>query len=171
MLGCRCWNHRNLNEATHRQINRFFGGVNMTMLHLLMQMGVRGFVTSNAPLFQDLTTPENIHRLKNIPIMLFSGSDNKVLNPASTDKTYSILRDAFGPQKYERHVVQGYGHLDCWMGREAYKDVYPMVREQVDKICRGPEYKYMEPDWRDWKTWRDEVPVVRRDLNGVKCNH
>lgn len=166
----RLWNHRNLNEATHRQINRFFGGVNMTLLHLLMQMGVRGFVTGNAPLFKDLTIPENVNRLKGIPIMLFSGSDNKVLNPESTDKTYSILRDRFGPDKYERHVVQGYGHLDCWMGREAYKDVYPLVREQADKVCRGKDYEYEEPDWKDWRTWRNDVPVVRPHVNGNGVN-
>lgn len=32
----RCWNHVNLNEATHHHIDRFFSGVNMTLLHLLM---------------------------------------------------------------------------------------------------------------------------------------
>jgi hypothetical protein len=142
----------------------------MTLLHLLMQMGVRGFVTGNAPLFKDLTTPQNVDRLKGIPIMLFSGSDNKVLNPESTDKTYSILRDKFGPDKYERLVVQGYGHLDCWMGREAYKDVYPLVREQADKVCRGKDYSYIEPDWEDWRTWRNAVPVVKSHVNGNCVN-
>ena len=88
--------------------------------------------------------------------MLFSGSDNQVLTPEATEKTYSLLRDTFGAQGYERHVVQGYGHLDCWMGREAYKDVYPMVRESVDRVTRGKGYKYHEPDWKnDWKGWKD----------------
>jgi hypothetical protein len=126
----------------------------MTLLHLLMQMGVRGAVTTNGPLFRDLTTSSNISRLKNIPVMLFSGSDNKVLNPECTDKTYSILRDKFGTDGYTRHVIQGYGHLDCWMGREAYKDVFPLVRREVDRVCRGEEYMYTEPDWKDWETWR-----------------
>ncbi|CAG8962220.1 hypothetical protein HYFRA_00005273 [Hymenoscyphus fraxineus] len=152
----RLWNHRNLNESTHRQINRFFGGVNMTLLNTLMQMGRRGFVTTNGPLFDNLTTDENLKRLKGIPVMLFSGSDNAVLTPESTEKSYGILRDTFGAKNYERHVVQGYGHLDCWMGREAYKDVYPMVREQVDKICRGEDYRYIEHDWKnEWKNWGD----------------
>ena len=38
----RCWNHRNLNEATHRQIDRFFGGVSMRLMHVLMRQGVLG---------------------------------------------------------------------------------------------------------------------------------
>ncbi|KAH6699057.1 hypothetical protein BKA61DRAFT_496631 [Leptodontidium sp. MPI-SDFR-AT-0119] len=152
----RLWNHRNLNEATHRQINRFFGGVNMTLLHLLMQMGYRGFVTTNAPLFKDLTTEHNLRRLKGIPMMFFSGSDNKVLTPESTDKSYSIMRDMFGTANYSRHVIQGYGHLDCWMGRQAYKDVFPIIREEVDRVCRGEDYRYTEPDWKnDWEGWKD----------------
>ncbi|KAH8597036.1 glucose-methanol-choline oxidoreductase-like protein [Bisporella sp. PMI_857] len=165
----RLWNHRNLNEATHRQINRFFGGVNMTLLHLLMQMGVRGHVTGNAPLCKDLTTPNNISKLEGIPIMLFSGSDNHVLSPEATEKTYGILRDRFGCEGtdanrsigkgnaafYERHVVPGYGHLDCWMGREAYKDVFPLIRRTVDRVCRPGASAYKEPDWKDWRTWRD----------------
>jgi hypothetical protein len=132
----------------------------MTLLHLLMQMGVRGFVTNNAPLFEDLATRENLQRLAGIPIMLFSGGDNHVLNPSCTDKTYGILRDMFGPDLYERHVIPGYGHLDCWMGREAYKDVYPIVRRQVDKVCRGEGYKYKEPNWKDWMDWKGTKKTV-----------
>jgi hypothetical protein len=160
----RLWNHRNLNEATHRQINRFFGGVNMTLLHLLMQMGTRGCVTTNGPLFRDLTTPPNVKRLKGIPVMLFSGSDNKVLNPESTEKSYGILRDSFGQGGYSRHVVPGYGHLDSWMGREAYKDVYPMVRREIDRVCRPRGYKYVEPDWQA------ELDAKRGGWKGKKNN-
>lgn len=67
-----------------------------------------------------------------------------MLQPAATTKTYEILTDTFRSEGYGRREVPGYGHLDCWMGREAYKDVYPMVREQVDRVCRGADYKYEE---------------------------
>lgn len=128
----------------------------MTLLHTLMQMGHRGCVTGPAPLFHDLTHPSNFRRLDGIPIMLFSGSDNQVLTPESTDKTYEALRTTFGTKNYERNVVQGYGHLDCWMGREAYKDVFPMVRDHVDRVTREKGYKYQEPDWKnDWEGWKD----------------
>lgn len=149
----RCWNHRNLNEATHRQIDRFFGGVNMTLLHLLMKQGVEGHVMQNGPLFTPLTSKENVLRLKGIPFLLFVGRDNAVLSPESTERTYEILCDTFGSRtgaqegiEYRRRVVPGYGHLDCWMGRNAWKDVYPMVREEVDRVVRGETYRFKEPD-------------------------
>jgi hypothetical protein len=148
----RCWNHRNLNEATHRQIDRFFGGVNMSLLHLLMKQGWDGYVQTND--FKQLTTEDNIERLRGIPMLLFSGRDNAVLSVEATERTYSILCDVFGSRdsnggiQYRRRVVPGYGHLDGWMGRNAWKDVYPFVREEVDRVVRGEEYVFKEPDDR-----------------------
>ncbi|KAI0104878.1 glucose-methanol-choline oxidoreductase [Nemania sp. FL0031] len=147
LVFARCWNHRNLNEATHRQIDRFFGGVNMTLLHLLMKQGFEKHVMSNGPLYERLDTPENIRKLEGIPFLLFVGGDNAVLSPESTERTYEILTDTFGARQdgdiqYRRRVVPDYGHLDCWMGRNAWKDVYPFVREEVDRVVREPGYKF-----------------------------
>ncbi len=144
----RCWNHNNLNEATHRQIDRFFGGVNMRQLALLMRMGYDGNVMANGPEFERLTTPENIQRLKGIPIMLFVGRDNAVLSPEATERTYETLCETFEDGEYKRKVVPGYGHLDGWMGRNAWKDVYPFVREELDRVTRGEAYRFEEPDDR-----------------------
>lgn len=151
----RCWNHANLNEATHRQVDRFFGGVNMRLLHLLMRMGREGHAMGNAPLFEVLTGRENVARLRGVPFLLFVGRDNAVLSTESTERTYEILCDTFGTATrgnggidYRRRVVPGYGHLDCWMGRNAWKDVYPMVREEVDRVCHGEAYRFREPEDR-----------------------
>jgi hypothetical protein len=151
----RCWNHRNLNEATHRQIDRFFGGVNMTLLHLLMRQGFEGHVMNNEEV--PLTTEDNIDRLKGIPFMLFVGRDNAVLSVESTGRTYEKLCEKFGSRddnggiQYRRKIVPGYGHLDCWMGRNAWKDVYPFVREEIDRVVRGEEYHFEEPKDRFWE--------------------
>jgi len=94
-------------------------------------------VTTNFPPAEVLTTPENIQRLKGIPFFLFSGGDSQVLDPASTSATVLMLKNAFGDNTdVERIVVDGYGHLDCWMGTRASEDVWPMVRERVDAVCR-----------------------------------
>ncbi|KAI1816726.1 FAD/NAD(P)-binding domain-containing protein [Poronia punctata] len=150
LVFARCWNHRNLNEATHRQIDRFFGGVNMTLLHLLMKQGYEGHVMSNGPLYEQLDTPENVQKLAGIPFLLFVGGDNAVLSPESTERTYEVLSDAFNTCmddgiQYRRRVVPNYGHLDCWMGRNAWKDVYPFVLEEVDRVVRPDGYKFQPP--------------------------
>ena len=142
------WNHANLNEATHRQIDRFFGGINMKLQHLLMKMGSVGHVMDNN--FKVLDTPENVKRLRGIPILQFVGRDNAVLSPESTERSYEVLCDTFGTNgvdggEYTRRIVPGYGHLDTWIGRNAWKDVYPFIREEIDRVTRGPNYKFVEP--------------------------
>lgn len=149
----RCWQHNNLNEATHRQMDRFFGGVNMRLLNLLMKQGFEGHAMTNGPEFTRLDTEENIRRLKGIPFLLWVGRENAVLSTESTERTFEALTDVFGMGsvdggQYKRRVVPGYGHLDGWMGRNAWKDVYPFIREEVDRVCRGEAYEFVEPDDR-----------------------
>jgi hypothetical protein len=134
----------------------------MALLHLLMKQGTEGGVMTNGPLYTRLdTVPANVQRLRGLPFLLFVGSDNAVLSPAATEKTYEVLCDTFGTSddagglRYRRHVVPGYGHLDCWMGREAYKDVYPLVRKEVDRVVRGEGYKFVEPRDKFWKMMQD----------------
>lgn len=138
----RCWSHANLNEETHRHIDKFFGGSNLTLVHLLMRMGRRGHVSTNGPAFAELTTDENIERLRGIPMLLLSGGDSDVLSPQATEMTYERLCRKFGLSaggarpglQYRRRVIPGYGHLDCWMGRDACRDVYPIVLEEIDRV-------------------------------------
>jgi hypothetical protein len=108
----------------------------MRSLAHLMSMGRLGCVTTNPPTSINLVTPFNIAGLKGIPIFFFSGSGNAVYAPENTDVSYTILRDAHGADDYERVVFEGRGHLDCWMGVTAHKDVYPRVREHVDKVMK-----------------------------------
>ncbi|KAH8719657.1 hypothetical protein HC256_000087 [Beauveria bassiana] len=144
----RCWNHANLNEETHRHVDEFFSGANMALMHLLMRMGRRGRVSTNGPAFAPLDTDANVQRLRGIPIFFFSGADSQVLSPEATERTYERLCTTFGLAagggssglQYRRRVIEGYGHLDCWMGRDAYRDVYPMVLDEVDRVVRGGEW-------------------------------
>ena len=134
----RCWSHANLNHATHRFIDRFFGGVNMTQLVLLMAMGRQGVVMDNAR--SNLSTDDNLGRVRHLPIYLFVGGDNAVLAQEATQTTYKKLCEQSGAlhaaSHYRWRVVPGYGHLDCWMGKDAWRDVYPLVRDEVDRVVR-----------------------------------
>ncbi|KOS19571.1 Cholesterol oxidase [Escovopsis weberi] len=156
LLFGRCWSHHNLNEATHRNIDRFFGGSSMVCIDLLKRMGSNGHVSTNAPAYRTLTTDDNVARLRGIPFLFFSGGESAVLSPAATEKTFERLRDTFGVSaglpsggvQYRRRVVPGYGHLDCWMGKDAWRDVYPFVREEVDRVVRGEAYRFCPPQDR-----------------------
>jgi len=42
-----------------------------------------------------------------------------------------------GPERYSRHVVPGYGHIDCMFGKNAVVDVYPIILEHLEKTALG----------------------------------
>ncbi|CAM1504954.1 Fc.00g025450.m01.CDS01 [Cosmosporella sp. VM-42] len=132
----RLWTHKNLNEATHRNLDRFLGGTSMRSLGWLMRAGRVERVITNEPGHVDLVTPENIDRLKGIPILFLSGTGNMVFTAENTDMSFTTLCNAHGKQWYEREVFAGKGHLDAWMGANAYQDVYPRVQEHVDAIMK-----------------------------------
>ena len=47
--------------------------------------------------------------------------------------TYEYLREANGPEPYTRHLFPGYAHMDCFIGKNAAKDVYPTVLAELDR--------------------------------------
>ncbi|MFP3435284.1 hypothetical protein SB781_36595, partial [Paraburkholderia sp. SIMBA_061] len=63
----------------------------------------------------------NIAGMK-LPIAFIHGSENLCYLPTSTEMTYDLLVEKFGPENYERHVIDGYGHIDCVFGKRAALD-------------------------------------------------
>ena len=100
-----------------------------------MYMGSKGFVADSTRV--NLVTPDNIARLKDLPIFLFSGSENSVYEPENTDVSFSTLSETNGGMCYERQVFDGRGHLDCWMSPSAHKDVYPRVLSHIENVRKG----------------------------------
>lgn len=92
-------------------------------------MGTHGFATDNNNV--SLVTDANLDRLRGLKILFLSGSENVVYSPETTDQSFTTLTDHFQQAGYEREVLQGYGHLDCWMSEDAVNDVYPRVSEHI----------------------------------------
>ena len=40
---------------------------------------------------------------------------------------------ANGPELYTRHVIEGYAHLDLWLGRDAERDVFPIALAELER--------------------------------------
>jgi cholesterol oxidase len=70
-----------------------------------------------------------------LPISLIHGAKNACFKPESTARTLSRLSQANGRQLYERHVVPGYGHIDCIFGKNAATDVFPLMVAHLDKTA------------------------------------
>ena len=44
------------------------------------------------------------------------------------------LAAANGPEHYQRVVLPGYAHLDALIGRDAWRDVYPLITNHLDRF-------------------------------------
>lgn len=82
---------------------------------------------------EDIYMP-HLDRLQ-LPILFISGAQNECYLPESTRRTYQQLVDRFGPERYSRLVIPGYGHIDCMFGKNAAMDVYPAILAHLDKTA------------------------------------
>jgi cholesterol oxidase len=67
-----------------------------------------------------------------IPLAFVHGAKNECFLPESTAKSVAALRERNG-DLYQRHVIPGYGHIDCIFGREAARDVYPFILDHLER--------------------------------------
>jgi cholesterol oxidase len=117
------YEHVNLNEATHDNLHEMFGVANMkAFTHLTTLTNVGHLVDFDG---KDVYMP-HLDRLA-IPIAFIHGEQNQCFLPASTEITMNDLAKANGANLYNRHVIPGYGHIDCICGKNAAKDVYPFI--------------------------------------------
>ena len=100
-------------------------------------MGTHGACLDNE--LRPLVTDRNLRNLQDIPILFMSGTVNEVFKPESTLRDYEMLRRRFGEHLYRRFLVEGYGHLDPVIGKNAADDVYWRVFEHVKWCVQGPE--------------------------------
>jgi hypothetical protein len=123
-----------LDQQTHDNIHRFIVGVHTKLLRHVVRAGTHGMCLDNFR--RPLLTPENLERLRGLPILFISGTENEVFAPESTLRDYELLRRRFGEEPYRRFLVEGYGHFDPIIGKDAAEDVYWRVFEHL-KWCLG----------------------------------
>ena len=74
----------------------------------------------------------NVARLK-LPIVLVHGAENIFFYPKGSEKTYQWLRENNGTDLYRRIVVPGYAHLDLFIGKDAARDVFPVLLAELER--------------------------------------
>ena len=135
-------------ESCHRQ-NATFGGLlqhdrvndatHALMGELIPEVSA-GFLRDVAPLTREASalTPADERGMSRLalPITLLYGEHNQTFAPHATEASYRRLCEENGPSLYRRHVLAGYGHLDCLIGEHADEDVFPYVAASL-----GPEMR------------------------------
>ena len=124
--------HEQLDDATHREITRLFGVGNLTALRHLVLMLQRGRLVDADGLDRYLS---NVGTL-DVPIHFLAGTRNYIFHPEGTQRTLSWLQESLGKdlaaRLFSATYLEGYGHLDAIIGRDAATDVFPVIVQHLD---------------------------------------
>ncbi|HYZ99811.1 MAG TPA: GMC family oxidoreductase N-terminal domain-containing protein [Acidimicrobiales bacterium] len=124
--------HDQLNDATHDRLDDMFGVGNLRALeHCARIVQARRAVTADGTDVY-LSHPERLR----LPILLVQGERNYIFHPEGSLRTLRWLQGANDPSLYERVVLPGYAHLDALIGRDAHRDVFPVVSAHLDRFNR-----------------------------------
>jgi pimeloyl-ACP methyl ester carboxylesterase len=124
------YRYENINRETMEQaVPGFFGNGNITFFEHISLM-IRASAARNA-------TGEDVYLANadayRFPMTFMTGEHNRMFVPKGLQRTYDHLRRANGPEHYSHHVFKDYAHLDCWLGTEAERDVWPTALAELEK--------------------------------------
>lgn len=128
--------HEHLNERTHFAMGEMFGPISLSVFDQLALIMRRGRVV-DAQGGDTYLTADKARRMA-LPISFMSGGLNTLFNPESSLRTEAWLAQHNGPQWYRRRVMERYGHLDNFVGRDAARDVYPWVLAELERGDASP---------------------------------
>lgn len=122
------YEHDQLNTATHDIVHEFLGLSSETLSdHVRLIARGGNLVAADGT---DVYLP-NLDRLS-LPITFIHGAESEVFRPEGTEKTYELLRERLGKERYAYHPIPNYGHLDCLIGKNAVTDVYPLILNHLE---------------------------------------
>lgn len=126
------WAHRHLDEATHDWITGEFARVPMTFFAEMGRSVRAGHLVSEGDLPGLPPDAATAPPRTNARFALFAGEDNRCFLPESQRRTFTHL-ETHQPGRHALHVVPGYGHLDVFFGRDAWRDIHPMMLKELEK--------------------------------------
>lgn len=124
------WSHENLNEATHRWVDHEFAEVPFAFFKQMARCIERGHLVSvdgSHELPQSFVTgpPATDARF-----VFLAGTDNRCFLPESQVASHRFF-DTHRPGVHALHLLEGYGHLDVFLGKDAARDVFPLILQEL----------------------------------------
>lgn len=124
------WEHENLDDATHEWLRHEFADVPISFYRQIVRGVKAGHLVVDEPgpdLPADAATrpPRSDARFA-----FFAGTENRCFLPESQVRTHAAF-EAREPGRHALHVLDGYSHLDVFMGRRAADDVFPLIESEL----------------------------------------
>ena len=123
-------NPAQINRDTRDALDWIFGYANVTTFGQIGHFIRRGRIVNAEG--SDVYLP-NVDRLQ-ARIVLLQGSENELFLPKGSAETMRWIHEHRGRDACSRIVVPEYAHLDCFIGRSAARDVFPLVLRELDTM-------------------------------------
>jgi cholesterol oxidase len=130
------YKHDQLNEATHQAIHEMFGIGNLSAFNHISRMVREGKAVDKDG--KDVYLP-NLSKV-DIPITFVHGAENNLFLPENTTKALKALAAAGNAQLFQRIEFPNYAHMDCYIGRDAARDIFPTIVAELDRFNEAPSH-------------------------------
>ena len=124
------WRHENLHPETHAWLAREFGFTPFRVMRQLARSVGAGHLVPTGAL------PELPADLLDRPprtearFAFVAGTANRLFLPESQRRSFEWM-ERWQPGRHSLHVLDGYTHLDLYVGRRAPEEVYPTILEAL----------------------------------------
>jgi pimeloyl-ACP methyl ester carboxylesterase len=126
------WRHENLNDETHEWLTQEFAKVPLTFFSQMAECVRRGNLVSlgkyrQLPSDYCAQAPQTDARF-----VLLAGEKNVCFLPAGQRRSFEFL-DGKRKDYHSIHFFPTYGHLDVFMGKDAYRDTFPVMLQELNR--------------------------------------
>lgn len=124
------WRLENLNTKTLDWIQHEFASVPLSFFDHIRDAVKTGHLVPVGKINAHHYVP--ISNTSRARIVLFAGTKNRCFLAESQKKTFDYLEN-LEPGRHALHVIDRYSHLDIFFGKDAHKDVFPIMLEELNK--------------------------------------
>jgi hypothetical protein len=126
------WSHANLDPATHEWIKQEFAKVPVSFFQQIYRCVQAGHLVSVDGLPQLPTRFGVDPPLTDARFAFFAGQVNRCFLAQSQGDTFEWF-DRLRRGYHALHVLPHYGHLDVFIGKDAARDVFPLMIQELDR--------------------------------------
>jgi pimeloyl-ACP methyl ester carboxylesterase len=128
------WRHENLNPETHEWLRDEFAHVPITFFEQMRKCVAAGrllAVEYHDDLPRDFVAQPPATDAR---FVFFAGRENRCFLPESQVETFRWF-DHHQPGRHAVHELDGYSHLDVFMGKDAARDVFPLMIHELEETA------------------------------------
>ncbi len=151
--------HENINDATHRNLERYFGFGNVDIFTQITKFFANEkYVDVHG--HKRYLTEENIRRYGDLDILFLHGAKNFVFDPLSAKLSAMRFASVHGPRRYSYVHIPGFAHFDCLVGDD------DTTLEGCERAAGTAEQALRDKHL----AWKQVFPWVLAHLTGAKIN-